>query len=83
MSEYAFRQMPVNAFLLSLRIVVEHSISGIKRCRIVNDVLRNTRSGIADLIIEIACGLHNLKVSFRQVKNEFNIQELLEPTYYQ
>ena len=50
----------------SVRIVVEHAISGVKRCRIVKDILRLTKKGISDLVMEIACGLHNLRVSCRK-----------------
>jgi len=42
-------------------VVVEHVIAGIKRCRIVKDVLRLTTKGIAAGVMEIACGLHNLQ----------------------
>ena len=40
-------------------------IAGVKRCRIVKDVLRLTTEGISDVVMEIACGLHNLRVSYR------------------
>jgi hypothetical protein len=49
----------------SVRVVVEHVIAGIKRCRRGKDVLRLTTKGIADGVMEIACGLHNLRVSCR------------------
>ena len=42
-----------------MRIVVEHVICGVKRCRIVKDVFRNTKDKFDDLVMEIACGLHN------------------------
>lgn len=48
-----------------VRIVVEHVISGIKRCRIVKDILRNTQDAFADLAMEIACGLHNFRMECR------------------
>src|ERR687896_779185 len=35
----------------------------LKYCRIAKDVLRLTKKGIADLVMEIACGLHNFRVS--------------------
>ncbi|MDM8524791.1 transposase family protein [Desulfococcaceae bacterium HSG8] len=54
-----------NAVISGIRIVVEHVISGIKRCRIVKDVFRNTKSNFNDLVTEIACGLHNLRTSYR------------------
>ena len=54
-----------NGLISSVRIVVEHVISGIKRCRIVKDVFRNTKNGFDDLVMEIACGLHNLRTECR------------------
>jgi len=48
-----------------VRIVAEHVISGIKRCRIVKDILRNTKDKFADLVMEIACGLHNFRTERR------------------
>jgi len=49
----------------SVRVVVEHVIAGVKRCRIVQDVWRLTTKGIADVVMAIAGGLHNLRVSCR------------------
>jgi hypothetical protein len=54
-----------NALISRLRIVVEHVIAGVKRCRIVKDVFRNTTDGFDDLALEIACGLHNLRTAYR------------------
>ena len=54
-----------NRIFSSVRVVVEHVIAGSKRCRIVKDVLRLTTQGIADGVMEIACGLHNLRLSCR------------------
>jgi hypothetical protein len=44
---------------------VEHAIAGIKRSRTVKDVLRNTKDNFSDLVMVIACGLHNLRVERR------------------
>ena len=55
----------LNRRISSARIVVEHVIAGVKRCRIVKDVLRLTKAGMADRGMEIACGLHNWRVSCR------------------
>lgn len=55
----------LNTIFSSARVVVEHTISGVKRCRMVKDVLRLTKEGISDRVMEIACGLHNLRVSCR------------------
>ncbi len=55
----------LNHLISSVRIIVENVIAGVKRCRIVKDVLRLTTSGISDMVMEIACGLPNLRVSCR------------------
>jgi hypothetical protein len=54
-----------NKLISSFRVRVEHVISGIKRLRIVKDTIRNLRDGFSDKVLEIACGLHNLRTSFR------------------
>jgi hypothetical protein len=45
-----------------IRVQVEHAISGIKRSRIVKDILRNTKEDFSDLVMVVACGLHNFRV---------------------
>jgi hypothetical protein len=55
----------LNAVLSSERILVEHVLSGVKRCRIVKDVFRNTKLGFTDLVMDVACALHNVRVHFR------------------
>ena len=54
-----------NSLISSMRIIVEHVICGIKRCRIVKDVLRNTKDKFDDLVMEITCGLHNFRTAYR------------------
>jgi hypothetical protein len=54
-----------NSLISSVRIIVEHVICGIKRCRIVKDVLRNTKDKFDDLVMEIACGLHDFRTVYR------------------
>lgn len=49
----------MNHLISQARITIEHVIAGVKRCRIVKDVFRNTRRDYDDLVMEIACGLHN------------------------
>ena len=46
-------------------MVVENVIAGVKRCRIVKDVFRNTKAGCSDLAMEVACALHNLRMENR------------------
>src|SRR5215470_1887679 len=55
-----------NRKLARIRVKVEHALSGVKRCRIVKDVLRNTKEGVSDAAMEAACGLHNLRVQNRK-----------------
>ena len=55
-----------NKRISKVRVGVEHALSGAKRSRIVKDVLRNTKDGFSDLVMVIACGLHNLRVRYRK-----------------
>lgn len=57
----------INRVISRFRIGVEHVICGIKRCHIVSDVFRNFKKGFDDQVMEIACGLHNLRTDFRSV----------------
>ena len=60
-----------------VRIIVEHVIAGVKRCRIVKDGLRLTKTGIADMVREIAWGLHHLRVSCRHPLPTFDVLSLI------
>ena len=62
--ELTAQEKEQNSLISSMRIVVEHVICGVKRCRIVKDVFRNTRDKFADLVMEIACGLHNFRTAY-------------------
>jgi len=55
----------LNRIMSGVRIRVEHVIAGVKRCRIVKDIFRNLKDGLSDLVMEIACGLHNFRISNR------------------
>ena len=66
-----------NKRIASIRILVEHVIAGVKRCRIVHDILRNTTAHFDDLVMEIACGLHNLRVSCRHPFPTFDVLSLV------
>jgi hypothetical protein len=67
----------LNRIFSSVRVTVEHVLAGVKRCRIVKDVLRLTKDGISDRVMEIACGLHNLRVSCRHPLLAFDLLSLL------
>lgn len=53
-----------NATISSERIGVEHSIGGVKVFRVTHDVFRNFKQGFDDLVMVIACGLHNLRIDY-------------------
>jgi len=59
-------QKVVNRGISKIRI--EHVISGIKRYKIVKEQCRNWLKGFTDLVMAIACGLHNLRLRFRPWK---------------
>lgn len=63
----------LNRIFSSARVVVEHVIAGVKRCRIVKEVWRLTQKGISDLVMAIAGGLHNLRVSCRHPLPTFDL----------
>lgn len=50
-----------NRLISRVRVVVEHIISGIKRLHIVKAVFRNTKENYDDLVMLLACGLHNFR----------------------
>lgn len=54
-----------NRLISKVRVIIEHVLSGVKRCRIVKDILRNTRAKFDDLVMAIACGLHNFRTECR------------------
>jgi len=63
--------------------MVENTIAGVKRCRIVKDVFRNTKDGFSDLAMEVACALHNLRVECRHPKPVILLYQLASSAYYQ
>lgn len=55
-----------NTRIASDRVRNEHAIGGIKRLRIVKDKVRVWANNFHDIIMEIACGLQNLRLTRRQ-----------------
>ena len=51
-----------NRYVSTIRICVEHAISGIKRFRIIKDKCRHFSHHFRDQILEICTGLHNFRV---------------------
>lgn len=54
-----------NKLFSSIRVNIEHAICGVKRSHAAADTYRNIRAGTDDLLMSIACGLHNLRVAYR------------------
>jgi len=57
-----------NKIISSLRVRVEHVIGSVKICRIAKDIFRNSKVNYNDLVMEIACGLHNFRVAHRMTQ---------------
>ena len=53
-----------NQEIARARIGVEHSLGDTKVYRIVREIYRNHKKKFEDLIMETACGLHNLRLDF-------------------
>jgi hypothetical protein len=58
-------QKNFNRKISSFRVLVEHAICGVKKCRIVKERLRCRKFGFDDLVMLIACGLHNFRMSLK------------------
>ena len=63
--EFPAYSLAINKVISRVRVGVEHAICGVKRCRIVAVTFRNLRVGFVDAAMEVACGLHNLRVAAR------------------
>jgi hypothetical protein len=62
-------QKKENKEISSFRILVEHAIGSVKKCRIVKDRFRCRKFGCDDLVMLIACGLHNFRITMSLVFN--------------
>ena len=54
-----------NQQISRFRVLVEHAICGAKRCRIIKERLRCHKFQFDDLIMELACGLHNFRITLK------------------
>ena len=54
-----------NRRIASEKMRIEHAICSVKRCRIVKDKIRYWRDSIRDMVMDIACGLHNFRLRYR------------------
>lgn len=55
-----------NRVISSTRVIAEHAIAGVKRNRSVSDICRNIKPNFDDLLMSVACSLHNLRADCRQ-----------------
>lgn len=60
--ELTFSQKLFNKMLAATRVVVEHANSGIKRLRMVKETIRIHKTEFRDLVMAVACALHNFRV---------------------
>ena len=60
--EWTREQQRANQALHQGRLRIEHVNSSVKRCRIVKDRIRLWKEGIRDLVMELCCALHNVRV---------------------
>jgi len=51
-----------NQWISHIRVLVEHSIGGVKVYRIAHDVIRHWCLWIRDQVMAICCGLYNLRL---------------------
>ena len=58
-------QKEENRRIASEKMRIEHTMCSVKRCRIVKDKIRYWQDSIRDMVMEIACGLHNFRLRFR------------------
>jgi hypothetical protein len=61
--ELTFSQKLYNRMLAAMRVVIEHANSGVKRLKIVKDMIRLHSLEIRDRVMLVACALHNLRVN--------------------
>lgn len=60
--ELTFPQKLFNKMLAAMRVVIEHANSGVKRLKIVKEMIRLHSLEIRDRVMVVACALHNLRV---------------------
>jgi DDE superfamily endonuclease len=63
--ELTTEQKEDNQRIASEKMRIEHTMCSVKRCRIIKDKLRYWQDAIRDLVMEIACGLHNFRLQYR------------------
>jgi hypothetical protein len=60
--ELTQEQKDKNKEISSKRVLVEHAIGGVKILRIIKDEIRIYSENVRNIVMKIACAIHNLKV---------------------
>ena len=60
--ELTDEQKAENGAIARRRVLIEHIICSIKRCRIVKDTIRLWKDTARDMVMAICCGLHNFRL---------------------
>ena len=60
--ELTEEQKAENRAIARRRVLIEHIICSIKRCRIVKDTIRLWKDTARDMVMAICCGLHNFRL---------------------
>jgi hypothetical protein len=60
--ELTDEQKAENRAIARRRVLIEHIICSIKRCRIVKDTIRLWKDTARDMVMAICCGLHNFRL---------------------
>ena len=61
-----------NRWISHIRVLVEHSIGGVKIYRIVHDVIRHWSLEIRDQVMAICCGLYNFRLRHQMTTNRID-----------
>lgn len=60
--ELTEQQKAENRAIARRRVLIEHIICSVKRCRIVKDTIRLWKDTARDMVMAICCGLHNFRL---------------------
>jgi DDE superfamily endonuclease len=55
-------QQAANREIARRRVRIEHVNSSVKRCRMLKETIRMWKEGVRDMVMEIGCALHNLRI---------------------
>jgi hypothetical protein len=68
--ELTQEQKDKNKEISSKRVLVEQAIGGVKILRIIKDEIRIYKEITRNLVMKIACAIHNLKIKYKSQKHK-------------